>query len=540
MVEQSRPSPAHSRAEGIDALQRRVERRRSQHEAVARLASFEPQRIHEIRTRAQQMLSNISSRFILHTVVAITIPAAVALTQIQPGVIKPATPIVVSSTSGDFVVPVAPLAIDRSERIDDAPLDDGEIPVPLSLISRSEALAPVVVSGSITAEKAHLRNGPGTAYDVVDKLEAGAPLQIVGVAGDWLQVRDRIDSPMRWISAELVELPEGSFYTLFEVPASAIPAPPPPKVAMVSETGLTLRDGPGTNYVGLTKLDASVQLDLIENYQGWYHVGVPGGAEGWVKADFLTIQPGVVERITIAETIPDVNPTLVGTIIENKVSFRTGPDSRYPRLGTFAAGVTLDLIGKNGDWVQVRTESGKKAWVFGDFVRASSYVMRRVPTSKNYPALPVVARRGGGGAAARPGSSVNLAGVVASGDVAGLATQYVGYRYVWGASSPRVGFDCSGLMVYTYRQFGVSLPRTAASQFSTRVGASVGAMDNLKPGDLMFFVNTGGRRGISHVAMYIGGGRMVHAMTPRYGVQISGIYERYWVSHYYGGIRPYR
>ena len=44
----------------------------------------------------------------------------------------------------------------------------------------------------------------------------------------------------------------------------------------------------------------------------------------------------------------------------------------------------------------------------------------------------------------------------------------------------------------------------------------------------MFFVNTGGKRGISHVALYIGGGRMVHAMTPRYGVQISGIWDSYW------------
>jgi len=61
-------------------------------------------------------------------------------------------------------------------------------------------------------------------------------------------------------------------------------------------------------------------------------------------------------------------------------------------------------------------------------------------------------------------------------------------------------------------------------------------MDNLKPGDLVFFAGTAGP-GISHVAIYIGGGQVVHAMTPSYGVQISNIFSSYWVNHFYGGVR---
>jgi len=118
--------------------------------------------------------------------------------------------------------------------------------------------------------------------------------------------------------------------------------------------------------------------------------------------------------------------------------------------------------------------------------------------------------------------------------------QFVGARYRWGGSSPSTGFDCSGFTSYVYRQFGVNLPRSAAAQFNTAYGASVGSMENLAPGDLMFFRNTGGQRGISHVAIYIGGGRMVHAMTPRYGVQVSGIWGSYWTSRYYGAIRVRR
>jgi Cell wall-associated hydrolases (invasion-associated proteins) len=170
--------------------------------------------------------------------------------------------------------------------------------------------------------------------------------------------------------------------------------------------------------------------------------------------------------------------------------------------------------------------------VFRDLINTTAHVLRRVPVSRDFPALPV-----SGG---RPGASPGLANIAASGDVASFAVQFVGARYRWGGSSPSTGFDCSGFTSYVYRQFGVNLPRSAAAQFNTAYGASVGSMENLAPGDLMFFRNTGGQRGISHVAIYIGGGRMVHAMTPRYGVQVSGIWGSYWTSRYYGAIRVRR
>jgi cell wall-associated NlpC family hydrolase len=197
------------------------------------------------------------------------------------------------------------------------------------------------------------------------------------------------------------------------------------------------------------------------------------------------------------------------------------------------AGTMVDLIGKYKDWVRIRLSDGTKAWIFSDLIGATSHVMRRVPVSKDFAALPVSVAR-------RAGNSPGLANIPASGDVASYAVQFVGYRYRWGGTSPSRGFDCSGLTSYVYAQNGVSLPRTAAQQYSSGVGARVGGLDSLAPGDLVFFSNTGGHRGISHVALYIGGGRMVHAMTPRYGVQVSNVYDGYWTSHFVGGIRPRR
>ncbi|MGW5052471.1 NlpC/P60 family protein [Actinokineospora sp. NPDC004072] len=88
-----------------------------------------------------------------------------------------------------------------------------------------------------------------------------------------------------------------------------------------------------------------------------------------------------------------------------------------------------------------------------------------------------------------------------------------GDPYEWGAEGPN-SFDCSGLMVYAYREAGVSLPRSSRAQWGVGVSVSRG---ELRPGDLVFYGNSASS--IHHVAMYIGGGRIVHAST--FGVPVK-------------------
>lgn len=116
---------------------------------------------------------------------------------------------------------------------------------------------------------------------------------------------------------------------------------------------------------------------------------------------------------------------------------------------------------------------------------------------------------------------------------ASSALSRVGSRYVNGGSGPNA-FDCSGLTQWAYRQNGVSLPRTASAQYgaTSRVSKS-----SLKAGDLVFFSGTTGRGGITHVGIYIGGGRFVHAGTSRTGVTTANLNSSYWSSHWAGGGR---
>jgi cell wall-associated NlpC family hydrolase len=87
---------------------------------------------------------------------------------------------------------------------------------------------------------------------------------------------------------------------------------------------------------------------------------------------------------------------------------------------------------------------------------------------------------------------------------------YAGVKYVWGGSTPREGFDCSGFTKYVFAKSGVTLPRTAREQ--VRVGAGVAPdFRVLRPGDLMFFAEPG--ESISHVAIYAGDGVILHASS---------------------------
>ena len=118
--------------------------------------------------------------------------------------------------------------------------------------------------------------------------------------------------------------------------------------------------------------------------------------------------------------------------------------------------------------------------------------------------------------------------------VVAQASKFLGYSYVWGGASPR-GFDCTGFTWYTYQQMGKAIPLHdlwGQMQSGPRVSQA-----NLQAGDLVFFANTY-MPGLSHVGIYIGGGRFIHAGSERTGVTVSSLNDAYWGPRYYGATRP--
>ena len=110
------------------------------------------------------------------------------------------------------------------------------------------------------------------------------------------------------------------------------------------------------------------------------------------------------------------------------------------------------------------------------------------------------------------------------------AINNLGRPYKWGGDSPSKGFDCSGLIVYTYQKVDIYIPRTVKAQFSS--GKPVLKKD-LKPGDLVFFKNTSAQK-VNHVGLFIGKNTFVHAPGQGRSVSYGDLTNPYFKKYYIG------
>ncbi|WP_336803363.1 C40 family peptidase [Erwinia aphidicola] len=112
----------------------------------------------------------------------------------------------------------------------------------------------------------------------------------------------------------------------------------------------------------------------------------------------------------------------------------------------------------------------------------------------------------------------------------------LGKPYQWGGTSPKTGFDCSGLVWYAYKDLvKFKIPRTANEMYHLRDAASI-KRDELEKGDLVFF-RINGRGTADHVGVYLGGGKFIQSPRTGKDIQVSALTEDYWQEHYIGARR---
>jgi cell wall-associated NlpC family hydrolase len=129
----------------------------------------------------------------------------------------------------------------------------------------------------------------------------------------------------------------------------------------------------------------------------------------------------------------------------------------------------------------------------------------------------------------------SVTAVAAVEQIAATASRYVGTRYRLGGTTPRA-FDCSGFVRYVFRRHGVELPRTAREQSVVGHLIVVG-LDSLRVGDLLFFRTPRGRA--SHVAIYLGDGKIIHASSGSRRVRYDDLASQRgrWFAEHLSGVR---
>ncbi len=358
-----------------------------------------------------------------------------------------------------------------------------------------------------------------------------------------------------------------------------IPDPPKPRVipATMATSGkingnrVSLRIGPSVEAVRVTLLDHGAPLTVTARHGEWLQVKTGSVPHAWVKADFVTLGSAAPAAARTASSTPvgakskrvaaaraSSASSGIGAlrcIKGDRVALRQGPSTDVKRLALMDDATPIKVLDKSGDWCKVKLLDGPTGWVLGSFVAAksrvgltpqqviarneaserreraassSSHRTRTASSSRTRRTASSGGRRSGRFVRhSRPEPSAPKAGS----DVVRTAYAYRGTRYRYGGSA-RGGFDCSGFTRYVYGQKGVALPHNAAAQFSrgTRVSKS-----DLKAGDLVFFQTT--RRSISHVGIYVGGGKFVHASSAGGRVRVDSLNSGYYSNRYRGARR---
>jgi hypothetical protein len=221
---------------------------------------------------------------------------------------------------------------------------------------------------------------------------------------------------------------------------------------------------------------------------------------------------------------------------------RAGADTNAGQLAVLGEGEAIEVRGEAvGEWQPVNCAG------IGGYVHTSLIAWEPSGASGDYVELEQRNRdktgggnngggnNGGGGDNGNRGGGAGNDGTASSSgqQIASFAQQYVGYPYAYAGEGP-YAFDCSGFTKFVIQNtLGIDITHDMFTQIG--MGQSVG-MNELQPGDLVFFANTF-RPGLSHAGIYIGGGQFVHAENESTGVRISDLNSDYYGSRWAGGTR---
>ena len=290
---------------------------------------------------------------------------------------------------------------------------------------------------------------------------------------------------------------------------------------------LNVRKSPDESSKIVGKMTRNSGCNVYKIKNGWAKI-VSGKVRGWVKAEYLitdekaearakriaTLRATVSTETLNVRTLPTIDSGIYDQISADE-EYRVAEDNitenwikRY--IAKYCSkkdlrGIDLEKMYKDaGNWVMLKIDE-ERMFVSKDFIDFT-YNLNRAVTIKQ-------PSHTSGGSSGSGNSQASLS-------IADYAMQFLGNRYVWGGTSLTNGTDCSGFVMRIYEHFGYYLPRTSRAQAAATKSVS---SSDVQVGDLFFY---GSGSTVNHVALYIGGGQIIHASNSRDGIKISSAYYR--------------
>lgn len=251
------------------------------------------------------------------------------------------------------------------------------------------------------------------------------------------------------------------------------------------ENNLNIRAAAAEDGKLVGKLPKDAACEVIDSDGAWAHIK-SGKVEGYVSCDYLLT--GVQAKRKAEELA-----ATMATVTTDALKVRAEASTESEVITTVPRGEELEVVEPMGDWVKVSLDD-EEVYVFAEYVDVDAKLNTAITMTELLYGQGV--------------SDVRV-------DLCQYAKEFLGNPYVWGGTSLTKGADCSGYVLSIFKKYGVSLPHSSRAQ--ANCGTKI-SLSEAKPGDLVFY---GNGKSINHVAIYIGGGQVIHASNPKTGIRIS-------------------
>lgn len=338
---------------------------------------------------------------------------------------------------------------------------------------------------SVAADYVNVRKKPNTDSKIVGKLYRGSAAKIKEKTGDWVKIQSgHVEGYIK------------SDYLAIGFSAEKLVDKFGTKIATVNTETLKVREAKNTDCAVLTLVSGEESFEVLREDKEWAKIMVDGDTKGFVSKEYVKITVKFKKAVSIEEEREEERKKAAAAA----AAARAEEEARQQQQQQSSSNNSSSSSGNSSNSNKSSSSSNK-----GSSGKSSS------SGSKS---------NSGSSHSSGNNSSSSSGSVIGSGNgssIASYALQFVGRPYVYGGSSLTHGTDCSGFTQAVFRKFGISLPRISGEQ--SRVGKKI-SVSEARAGDLIFYARNGH---VNHVAICIGGGRVVHASNPTTGITTSNI-----------------
>lgn len=391
---------------------------------------------------------------------------------------------------------------------------------------------------SIAADYVNIRKKPDTDAEIVGKLYRGSAATIMKTEGDWVYIKS--GSVSGYIMKDYLAIGYSAEKLIDQFGT---------KYVTVTTDTLKVREKMNTDCTVLTLLaqDETYEVEKVEDQ--WVKITVDDDTSGYVSKDYVKVSVKFKKAVSIEEEREEQRRKEAAAAAERqqqrqvKAAANDDNDSSSSKSSSSGKSSSSSSSSKSSSKSGSSSSSSKSSSSKsssssshkssssgggGNAGKSSGKSNSSGGGGRTGSSSSGASSDGGGGSTgsgggSSSGGSSGGGSALGSGDgsvIAAYGLKFVGNPYRYGGTSLTNGTDCSGFTMSIFKKFGISLPRTSSEQ--SRTGKKISVSD-ARAGDLIFY-GSGGH--VSHVALCIGGGRVVHASNRKDGIKTSNIYYR--------------